>query len=400
MGKTVAHWFCQAAKNSATDRKGKHTMTTLYHGLLADVSACKNDAQAIADMATLNWAASKIPLYMDFGAEGDMSQYTPSGTRQRYAIVNSRNNAVIDGGKPVGKDFKLIDNQDILTDACEFATETGMEVKRAGAVEGGSFVVIEAEFPGLYNLMSVEGTYQERIQQREAAGLRRGDAVSGGVTIIASHQPGKKTRVRSFLRRLSCMNGMTVHSDLRALALSHRSSYDSKARETLQRMMQEVSNSFSDHVVAVDTLTGCAVNREVQKAHVIGVTQPELLTAVMEETIKRGICGTPRNMAAFVIDELASKDAVKQLLDSYMADTGKRVLDSIINILDTQPGVEHCRGTLAQSYHAVTHHFDHNYGRKNNPDSAVMFALTGKGDEIKTAALTFGLELVQMAGKA
>lgn len=358
-------------------------MTPIYRGLTKEVGAANNNAGLIAMQSALNWKACKVPLLMQGRIEN--RPYTPKASNQRFAIVNCDNASVIDGGMPVGKDFKLVDHKQLLADVCTFANEAGMIVQRAGAIDGGRLIVIEAEFPELKHLNS--------IQSRQQAGLKVGDAVAGGITIVASHQPGVKTRVRSFLRRLSCLNGMTVAQSLQGLSLSHRQSYDAKMREQLHLLMQQVSLSFDAHIERVNMLTGTMVSRDIQRAHIAQVLQPGLLDAVIEESVRRGVCAQPTSTAAFVIDELAAKDVVRQLLDSYMQDEGKRVVDNVIGILDSQPGVEHCRGTLAQSYHAITHHIDHNYGRKNNPDSAVEFALLGIGDSIKQNALAFGGQL-------
>lgn len=378
---------------------------SIYRNLTSNVSALGNDADAILKQAGLDWKACRVPLFMHGKQENrPYAPLNPDGTpmktkegaiaNQRYAIVNCSNGRPIDGGKPVSKNFKLVDNREVVTDMCTFASDAGLTFTQAGSIDGGRLVIMEAQVPGTMNLH----TRRKKAVSAEArsGGYSVGDLITGGVVVVASHEPGRSTRVKGFARRLACMNGATVTELMGAFSMSHRQKY-SDNRERLRGVMDKLSKAFGIYVERVNHLVDTDASRLVQTAHVMQAVQPSLLAAVIDETVKQGIVAAGSSIARFVIDSLQSIDAVEGLLKKHMQDEGSRALHKILETLDTQPGVEHCAGSLAQSYNAVTHYVDHLYGRKNNQDGAVEFGLLGKGDAIKESALKFGTDLWAVA---
>lgn len=380
-------------------------MNNIYRNLTSDVSKLGNDPESILKQSKLDWKACRVPLFMQGKTEArPYAPLNPDGSltrtkegavaNQRYAIVNCSNARPIDGGKPVSKNFKLVDNREVVTDMCAFATDAGLQFTQAGSIDGGRLVIMEAQVPGTMKLH----TRSKRAVSADArsGGYEVGDLITGGVVVVASHEPGRSTRVKGFARRLACMNGATVTELMGAFSVSHRQKY-SDHRDRLRGVMDKLSKAFDIYVTRVNHLVDTNATRLVQTAHVMQAVQPSLLTAVIEETINKGFVTAGTSLSRFVIDSLQSIDAVEGLLKQHMQNSGSRALHKILETLDTQPGAEHVSGSLAQSYNAVTHYVDHLYGRKNNQDGAVEFGLLGKGDAIKESALKFGTELWHVA---
>lgn len=382
-------------------------MTTSRTGTFAipamhDVRSLANSPEAIRSHANLDWNPLLVPLEM----RGQREHRTYSiRNSSRYAIVNSRTGDVIDGGNPVSEGFTLHPNGAILESVCTLATDAGLTITRAGALYGGEQVIIEMPLGENLPLRSILDStrsindYAERNEARRNAGAAIGDFLSGSLILSISHVPGRATRGCVRGERLACFNGAVIAAEENFLRLTHREHYDAAQ---VRSMVERFRGSLQRYTQQYGRLVDQPANKALQALHITRVTEEiPFLDSIIESTLAKYplIAAVASNPMRGFIDAILERDEAASLLLNHVRDNGSRATCTILDtILDSQPGIEHVRGTLAQSYNALTDYHSHNYGR--SADSRAEANLRGIAAERQTKALTEGLSLLTILNPA
>lgn len=374
-------------------------ITGTFSQRMTRVGHLSNDASAIRAAAGLDWNPLLVPLEMKGTREH--RAYSTRGN-SRFAIVNSRTGDVIDGGNPVADGFTLHKNGEILESVCDLATAAGLTIKSAGAIFGGEQVLVELPLGENLRLRSVLddtreiGGYVERNEARQAAGVRVGDFLSGSLFLSISHVPGRTTRGTVRGERLACLNGAIVDGAENFLRLTHRERY---TPEAVSAMISKFRESLMRYCGAYGRLVETPAPRALQALHIANVVEgPGFFDSVIEASVARGGDGAaaPLNPMRGFLDAILEKDEVEKLLFTKIREDGSRATKTILDvILDAQPGIEHVKGTLGQSYNAITNFYSHRYGRSE--DGRAEANLRGPAADRQAAALGEGIRLAAVA---
>jgi len=337
-----------------------------YRGLFTDVKVCTNNVRQIIYKAELDWHGEKQPLFTSPNPPKERSDYG------YYAIVRSTPDSetgrtvYLDGGKPVSKNFKLIDNTEVLTDMCNFASELGLTITKVGVIDNGRLIIADASSPNLKDLAG--------------GNAKKGDLVELGVIMTASYQSGIQSNWRGNAMRLVCLNGMCNRYARGGYKLSHRGKYD---RYSVKSIFHQLQDDLDILLRKVSSFSDVKVSKAIQTAVLMELSQKELFDEVVATTTYTGF---ELSVRGYFLDALQSSEEVVTELLRAAKEKGTRTLHKLLEVNNTQPGLEYVTGTLAQPYHAVTNWVDHHRGGQN--DSAVEAALFGTGARLKDSALS------------
>ena len=349
---------------------------TPYRGLLQDVSDCMNDPKGILERTDLDWAGVKVPLYAEhwnYRSHPIQDQYVQTPYDNRYAIARPNNDGTvtfIDGGKPVGPHFKLLDNRTIIKDMCEFANKTNLNIDYAGAIDNGRLVVASAVSE---NLKDIAGGDVD---------LKKGDVVQTGVIMVGSYESGLSSSWMYQVMRLVCLNGMCKKMSKSAYRVRHHGQrYESSG---VMNIFRDLETHSTEVLEKLATFAKTKANAAVQHAMLLQLTQEDLFSAVLEETKQRIGTSFSWSPKMFLEALTESQDVVEILLEN-VRDKGSRTMKNLIEINNSQPGLQYVEGTIAQPLHAITHWVDHHRG--NRVDSGVESSLFGVGALLKENAM-------------
>lgn len=352
-----------------------------FRGLLRDVKECNNDASCIIERSNLDWKGVKLPLMIQGRKEA-------RPYNRQFGIVNSKTGAIIDGGRPVSANFKTPDNREIINDMCDFASSNGLTIHHAGMLNGGRLVVGHAVHPDTINITGKDKGYATHYGDL-SKGINQ-DLVEAGVIMVASYESGKVSTWRPYANRFVCTNGLVIEAkevkELSRYRLPHRGEkYD---RTQVKGVFESFSKQFIYWAGIVKDLANTPATPVIQTAMLVETLNGDLFDTLINATIERyGVTGGITNRRSYYLDALASTDLVERELLTAVKEKGNRALQAVLDMNETQPGVDFVKGSMAQPYHAVTHWVDHYRGKVNNQDAAVEAGLFGQGAKLKQEAL-------------
>lgn len=358
-----------------------------FRGILTDVSELGNDPESIREKASLGWKAYKIPLMLQGSREA-----RPYG---RFAIVHGRSGKPIDGGTPVSENYVPPDNLEILGDMCQFSQDLGLRIQFAGQVRDGQYLMAYAASPKVLDITPKDKGYAYHLGDLSKGANQ--DLVEAGILMIASHTPGVASRWKTLANRFVCSNQVIIGSATEGYRLPHRGRYDSMA---VRKVFEKFGLEFEDYCQIAQSLAETASPKLIQQAYLAEVLEPGLLDSIISKT--QGILdispGEFQVKRSFFLDSLMSQDAVERIFLESLQEKGHRNLSHVIDSMESQPGVEFVRGSLAQPYQAITHWVDHDRGRSG--DASLMSAVNGEGQKLKASALQVALEYMTVGSLA
>ena len=250
-------------------------------------------------------------------------------TTDKMALVRTKDNKILD---TVSNDWNPVQNAEAFGFFHDFVMEGKMHMETAGALEDGRIV---------WALARIDDSFE----------AVPGDKVDSYLLFTNPHQYGKSVDVRFTPIRVVCNNTLTLamkNISENSVKVSHRQEFDAeKVKETLKIAEQKLDKyeEFAQHLAS--------------KSY--------------------------------------NQEEVKEYINTLFPITGKKDVEysrpgkTVVEALETQPGVEFAEGSWWSAFNAVTYAIDHKIGRSD--DTRLKSAWYGGNSNKKNAALKKALEM-------
>lgn len=357
-------------------------------------------------LAGLDWRVVELPLYIQGRREQRKSRYK--------ALVRSTD------GKELGvatESYHPVQNSQIWEFFQKFCEAGRMRLETAGSLCGGSRVWALARTDKSFTINGKANGSGNGNGKGSGNGSGSQDVTGLYVLFSTGHEPGFATQVEPTSVRVVCRNTLNLArnagvSDGR-FRLSHRAVWHPQYVEEAQRVVTEAIGLMDYHQRQAEILHGSPSDRDLNRAYLTELFQPELVRAILE-----GRAGLPVDEVIRESHEQAGQRVMASLLlaePEAQADAGKRILDTLTRAVAKdevyqalsptvrrveqaiyeQPGPD--RGsTLWGTYNGVSWYVDAVRGR--NPSSAVNSALFGEGRNLKVKAAGLALDYAKRMG--
>ncbi len=339
-------------------------------GLSQSVKAGDN-IDAMLDRAGMNWRVVEMPVAIVGRRE---TRIDPD----YKALVRSDNGVRLD---ITSQKYQPFQNRDVFGTFLHMAEVMGGEMVSTAVIDDGRY-------------LSATVNLGKRCHIGNTSGMKLNDTVGLTAVISTGHKAGTAMRVKGSAIRLACLNGMTVHDDVvtSLLSVAHNHRWTSNETRRILELVNGYSDQFEKLMEKLNRLAETRIERDMYSAYFLELFNPETLAdarKAAETVINTSNTGGVRNQLSVgrvVLDNiLADTDT----FFAGMGRTAKRVRD----VVRTQPGHNLSAGTMWDAYNAVTYYVDHERGREQG--AAVLSALMGDGDRLKTRALDLAVEYTQ-----
>lgn len=266
-----------------------------------------------------------------FASYGDQGQVIPC---DKQALIRDSDQKVLD---IISDDWKPTQNQDAFDFFKEYVEAGNMTMETAGSLNGGKNVWALAKIN----------------QSFEAV---KDDVVDGYLLFSNPHRYGQAINVKHTTIRVVCWN---------TLSWALQSSINSK-------FSTSINHSRIFDPVAVKNQLGIAQHQ-------------------MEENKEKAI---------FLSSKRFNQDSLKEFVGKIFPSTSDKVeiskpAQTVLDVMNTQPGAQFGEGSYWQMVNAVTYATDHKLG--HTPDTRLNSAWFGTNERRKTQALNLALEMAKAA---
>jgi hypothetical protein len=341
-----------------------------YRGLGHDVSKC-DTVECIQEKAGLTWKIVPMPLQIV-----GLKECRPWDSYK--ALVRSDNGVALE---PATNKYNPFQNSDILTMMQQAADTAGVQISRAGELDGGRRVWASAVVPG--KSFTVGG---------DNGGTKVGDVLRGELLMGSGHVPGMALTIDLLVRRLACMNGATVTESAGRFRITHASKLTGIQVANFRRFLENAEVVFAEYGRKARILWNTPADYEASRVFVAQLLQPALFTKMIEENrISASVRSTGRlgdKAAEFngfhtgrLLDAVIGKTENAEVIGEMLNRPSRSILDLIV----TQPGADFRPDSMWNTYNAVTYFVDHERGR--TADSGLNEAMFGAGRDLKRDAL-------------
>lgn len=314
-----------------------------WHGLGERVPADLSPEQML-EKAGLNWEVEKLPI---FAQNGKNKIAIPN----KELLIRSSDGASLD---VVGSDWNPLQNLEAFEFFNDFVCSGDMEMHTAGSLEGGRRV---------WALAKVNDAFE----------VFKEDVIEQYLLFSNPHKYGMSIDVRMTPVRVVCNNTITVALNKQSnkmVRVNHRKQFDAElVMETLGVAKEKL-----------DTYKEAA--KFLGKKKYKNETILEYFQRVFPKT--SGV--------------KAKNDKIIKLADvknGKVNDIVSRNARIALDVINTQPGAEHGRGSWWQAFNTVTYMTDHIIGR--GEDTRMQSAWYGNNAKKKEDALKLALEYAEAA---
>jgi phage/plasmid-like protein (TIGR03299 family) len=331
----------------------------------------------------LDWRVVELPVALAGKRETRLS------TRHK-ALVRSDNGVELD---ITSNDYQPFQNRDCLGTFFHAAEAMGGKVVSTAVIDDGRSITATVSLGSVKNVGA--DWYGKREKKYGDANV--GDSVGLTAIISTGHEVGRAFKIRGSALRLACLNGLTVNGTAMnsVISISHNKRWTSNETRRVANAVEGYVKGFEAFMEKAEVLRSANITHEIYKAYFLELFNPEHL-----EEMRRGAevaCGTQyvggvRNQAAVGAVVLENILADTDTYFAKMGRTAKRVND----LVRTQPGHELSGSTMWDALNAVTYYTDHERGRDDG--AAVLSAIMGDGDRLKSRALDLAIDYTQRLG--
>lgn len=285
--------------------------------------------------AKVDWTVTKKPAVVEINGE-----YVKTG---KSALIRESNNQILD---VISDDWNPTQNQTAFEFFHDFVDAGQMSMETAGSLDNGRVVWALAKIN----------------QSFEAV---RDDVVEGYLLFSNPHKYGRAITVRFTPIRVVCHNTLTFAlssklDEAMSVSVNHRQVFDP---ELVKGTLKIATDKLDGYKETAQFLS----SKQFDQDSVV-----KYLKAVFPKTAY-----TNKNGVANDNTELS------------------RPAEKVLEVLNTQPGVDFGRGTYWQLFNAVTYATDHKFGR--SADTRLSSAWYGINQQRKINALNTAMEMAKAA---
>ena len=340
-----------------------------YRGLGADVSDCGNDPACIAARAGLAWKTVMVPL-MAVGRKANKPFKAGVGLYRSDTADNGELGFATMGYHPHH-------NHQILKMVTDWCREGGLTVQRAGSYEGGNRVFV--------------------VAGGEATGeVAPGDIVALRVIARIGHTPGIANVLQAWAERLLCTNGATVRVAQGKVRMIHSKDLSVLDIARARAFVRSAVEAFDGTVAMMRDLYHVPTTPSISALYLTDVLAPDLYSEFVARLDRMSAAAAPadstprdareeRRIGAGVIERILRSEASRRVLGEMIGASRQHTLRAVLDVMDSQPGADATRGTLAHPYAAISHYQSNLRGR--TPGTGLEQALFGDGAATTAQAL-------------
>ena len=335
-----------------------------YRGQGVATTQFQNNAKDILEAASLNWRVGQAKLAM-------------VGKSETRGIDGYVANVRSDNGKFLSistTDYKPHHNVELVGTMAKFASQAGLTITRVGHFDGGTRIWAVAESEAM------------------TGEVAKGDIIRNQIVMRSGHEPGVASIFRAMALRLACLNGMTVSESRGQVRFIHSAGLTSLRTDQVAAFMSRSQQGFTEYLNSMRRLYDTPSSPLVDRLMLMELVAPQLIGQVHDRLHRvnntRPASSTPLEGDELLTDILRqaadredSLSIVRELIDSSSSRTAK-LLDEV---LDTQRGGQHSRGTMAHVVNAASAYATHLRGRTD--EGGVESNLFGVGGDLANDAL-------------
>jgi len=365
-----------------------------YRGLGNDISDATSLGEAIK-RSGLTWKVQEIAPEIPIKRESGSSNHI---AKEWKALVRHDKSAP-DGIRVldiVTKGYQVIQNDEIMDIFREVAHIGNMKLQTAGTIHGGERIFAIAKLDGEFHFPGVSD--RKRIDHGGPGKVEMDDSTHLKILMGSGHCSGIPLTFDVIAERQICTNGAVITAEAGRLRFVHKRELTEGDRAKVVEFIERAKYAFEKYKQKAEILRGSNFSDEVNRAFVVELLQPNLLTDVLEHSeavfehgrrFKKGndqenTLQKGKLMLDFILNEEKYKIKMEDL-----SLPSRQVLHSITN----QPGADMAEGTAWNTYNAVTYYVDHQRGRTS--DNGLENAMYGNGVKMKAGALELAVEYTQ-----
>ena len=348
-----------------------------WHGLEIPVFGALTPEE-FAQKAGLDFKICELPVLVQGKTENRKDE-------NHKALVHCGNGRILD---IVSNDYKVMQPSDLISIVARVCEDMGAEMESGGTLRDQHVGFLSARLPQKYSVKGRNGANDEHFMYANVStGWIDGFATSVDLSDV----------------RTVCYNTVMLSRDQVMKAgqgarfrQTHKTAWDLSKELRALEILKVGESLMREYYPKMQRMTDTSATPKEMEAIVISLLDPKL----SQEALKLNAAQTGSNIIDAILEAPAA-DVVgkgnrpvmqeKVLLESIMAldasakEERNRSVKVVMDLLNSQPGADMTRGSVAHAFNGITYWQTHVRG--NRPDSRLESNLRGEGKNLKSTAL-------------